>query len=235
MPRKTLYRTLPVLVVVLAATAAIAQVPAEHHTKTHHESRSNDTNRSNDIRHHLHGIAQSAPDWMVWLAFHRSLNFYSEQSPNLVIDLVTSRLGVAPEVAIDELNRGNGYADSLARIEAELARDLRPQSGGTPSSADIQAAIAEAKSRDRSAQRPNWARTIAAAEKVPPTPLLGARIDPDILTKFSDARTQVLQRHMQSLSALVGDDAFARLIGWIEKEVRPNVRVAHMESEIHSH
>lgn len=153
----------------------------------------------------------------------------------MVIDLVTSRLGVAPEVAIDVLNRGNGYADSLARIEAELARDLRPQSGGTPSSADIQAAIAEAKSRDRSAQRPNWARTIAAAEKVPPTPLLGARIDPDILTKFSDARTQVLQRHMQSLSALVGDDAFARLIGWIEKEVRPNVRVAHMESEIHSH
>jgi len=96
------------------------------------------------------GKTQPASDWLVWRAFHASLQYYMKQSPDLVNGLLATRLGLDSSKSAQFLTLGADYIANFERVESEIRDEVRKR---VPSPILPEVAAAAAASVRTPAQR----------------------------------------------------------------------------------
>lgn len=173
------------------------------------------------------GQSEPAPEWMVWRAFHRSLQFYAVQSSQVVNKLLTSRLGIGEDAAMRFLNLGKQYGDAQLRLDADISKEAARRLGTHTMPPEVRAAAEAARTRITQRRSPTSQERVREQSRGPRVSIEEALEQSGAAAVFDTDRTQALQSHQQDMLGLLGRAGYIRLLGWIDAEVKDKVRVSH--------
>lgn len=158
------------------------------------------------------------PDWLVWRAFHESMQFYSKQSPDAVKRVLTQKAGLTPEQADAVLQAGPGYLQEMDRVDAaaqiEVQQRYRSAARHAPSAAAI--------------PRPAFRNGAVPPARLPVegSGNLRQAIEQDgVVARVNRQKADTLAAHRSALSAILGADGLAELESWLKTSVAPGVKI----------
>lgn len=173
------------------------------------------------------GQSEPAPEWIVWRAFHRSLHFYVVQSPDLVSKLLTSRLGIGEDAAIRFMSLGKEYEQKSVRLEADVSSETARRLGTHSMPSEVRVAAKAAQAGVTKRRSPTPEERTREQSRGPRMSIQNVLEQNGLAADFDARRMQVLQAHQREMLNLLGKRGYARLLGWIDAEVRDKVRVSH--------
>ncbi len=163
--------------------------------------------------------AVSAPDWMLWRAFHRRLEFYQRESPNKMHTMLAEHGGLAGSEAYVVDTAGSVYLDELALIEDQAREEISSRFTlderlHGPFLASMRSRFELARPDMIPARTPDGrlVKEVLAAE--------------GFFARLEERRKSVFRAHWESLAASIGLFKLVGLERFIEKDVTPSVRVA---------
>lgn len=159
---------------------------------------------------------EAAPDWLVWRAFHGSLEFYGRSGSSVVQELLYERSGLTSAEASVVLAAGQDYLARLKLIDDDARQDISNRFGRRREAATgAQPAEPEIASRDRIPAR--------APDGRPIEEVLAAD---GFIERVQQQRAAAFRQHWESLAATIGLEKLVALERFIEAEVAPKVHVA---------
>jgi hypothetical protein len=166
----------------------------------------------------------SAPDWLVWRAFHDSLRFYHRRSPDLVLDFIEQAgLGKGKDEADAFFVAGQDYLQELSRIDDEARAEIRTryQRNAAPRFAPPDASLMS-----------------GSYEGVPPLPAILIAANTEDGRKLHDVlladgfvaeverrRQAAFRAHIEHLSRTIGATKLASIDERVRADVAPRVKV----------
>ena len=173
----------------------------------------------NPVAHSAQRSSSAAPDWLVWRAFHSSLEFYEAQSQGASGRILHYRLSLTDEQSAALANAGQSYLAELSRIEAQTKAAItsRYQSNGvvTPST------LGTSYKGVPGAAEPG----VMAAPRKDGRDLYDVLVADGVVASLETQRQEALRAHLAELRKELGGDVVAEIQDWLREDVAPNVAV----------
>jgi len=170
--------------------------------------------------------SEAAPDWLAWRVFYESLEFYSQQSPTHVQELLVERVGLSVQEADVALAAGRSYLQQLSRLDDSARADIKarfqagdlgklpvPQPPTSPPVSDLP---------------PAGLINGAAAGK---QSLSDALVADGFVARVTNQRVALFAAHRAALASALGPAKFGSLEQLVRTEVAPKVRVVNPSLE----
>jgi hypothetical protein len=169
------------------------------------------------------------PEWLVWRAFHDSLEFYARNAPEDVRDLLIQRGTLTGLEAQAVMGAGRDYLEKLSTIDDEARAEIqRRYQSDRPSEVPVRNSDPSKPSRE----------TVPVPLNVMPVPsnLLSGRTASgrdlrDVLAAngfialVEQQRSAAVQVHLVRLRGIVSSQKMTDLEEWLRKDVAPGVAV----------
>jgi len=173
----------------------------------------------NPVARSAQGSSSAPPDWLVWRAFHSSLEFYEAQSQGasgrIVHHLVSLTDGQSSALA----DAGRSYLADLSRIDAQTKAAItsRYQSDGIVSPPTF----GESKQRAPRSGDPGLMMTARKDGR----DMYDVLVADGIVASLEAQRQEALRAHLAGLRNELGGALLAKIQNWLRENVAPNVAV----------
>ena len=163
-----------------------------------------------------------APDWLVWRVFHDSLDFYDQQSPAVVLDLLKERLDLSEAERSEFMTIGYSYLRQLDRIDEEARAEIvaRYKTDTTPAILPPSVARPEEVLRAGAGQ---IARTFVVGQTPDGHSIRDLLVTDGLVARIEARRQATLRLHLDTVRRAFGSDRLSKIETWVLSEVAPNV------------
>lgn len=156
--------------------------------------------------------AATGASWLAWKAFHASVNFYAQKSPDLAQDILQQQFRLTPAEAAGVLAAGQAYTSELERIDADARREAEHRYPDLMSSR-----------RGASTGRQRWTAPkgmTGSKEMTAPQSLRERAVKDGLFAQVERRKAAALARHKAALGAVLEPATLAQIDGWLETSVR---------------
>jgi len=164
-------------------------------------------------------VSSPAPEWLVWMTFYDSLEYYESKSPGSASRLLSQRAQLSQQTALALRASGQDYRAQLSRIDAETRRSIKARY--LPDAVLTFPMRAPPTATDISKRPPD----VAAVTTKDGRDLHTALIADGVVSALESRKQDQLQQHRDRLLEIVGADALSKIEELLKKDVAPHVFV----------
>ena len=167
------------------------------------------------------------PSWLVWRAFHDSVEFYSRRSPIAAAGLFAERAGLTTSEAQSVVTAGRDYLEQLTMIDEKARAEIR--------------ARYEFSLRPPQPVGPSQRQPVLTPRAPPNRASLPAHLMPGqlsdgrtlrdaaeadgVIRSVQQQRAAALDAHLERIAQLIGVEKLEQLGQWLQADVAINVSV----------